>query len=154
MRIAPQEQRCFFITAVGWNRRRLFQTDRNCELFLELVREYRAAGRFEVHAFVLMPDHFHAILTPAPDVSMEKAVQFLKGRFSFELKKRFGESREVWQKGFNEERLWCREDFDGRAEYIHLNPVRAGHVVKPAEFAWSSAKLVGEVDPVPVWFRG
>lgn len=152
MRIAPQKQRCFFVTAVGWNRRKLFQTERNCELFLELAREYRRTDRFAIPAFVLMPDHFHAILTPAADVSLEKAMQFLKGRFSFELKKQFGESREVWQKGYNEERLRNHKDFVIRSEYIHENPVRAGLAEEANAFAWSSARRVAEVDPMPEWF--
>lgn len=154
MHLAPQEQRCFFVTAIGWNRRNLFQTDRNCELFLALAREHRRLNRFALHAFVLMPDHLHAILTPAPQVSLEKAMQFLKGRFSFELKKQFGEVREVWQKGYNEEGLHSREDFLTRSRYIHANPVRAGLADEANVFAWSSARLMGEVDLAPECFRG
>lgn len=85
---------------------------------------------------------------------LEKAMQFLKGRFSFELKKQFGESREVWQKGYNEECLRSREDFVVRSAYIHENPVRAGLVEEANAFAWSSARMVAEIDPIPEWFRG
>ena len=149
MRDSPQEQRCFFVTAVGANRRNLFQTERNCELFLNLIREYRQLNRFALHSFVLMPDHLHAILTPAPEISLEKAMQFIKGRFSFELKKQFGDDREVWQKGYNEERLHSREDFMVRSKYIDENPVRAGLATHANAFSWSSAGKTADVDPIP-----
>ncbi|MEO8727638.1 MAG: transposase [Acidobacteriaceae bacterium] len=153
MHHSPQERRCFFVTAVGANRRNLFQTEWNCELFLSLIRGYREMNRFALHCFVLMPDHLHSILTPAPEISLEKAMQFIKGRFSFELKKQFGDEREVWQKGYNEDRLRSLEDFHARSNYIHENPVRAGLAKGANSFAWSSARMFADVGPMPEWFR-
>src|SRR5579863_3673147 len=74
--LAPQEIRTFFVTAVAANRRRLFQTDANANLLLDLFQDDRAKGRYQLHAFVLMPDHIHVLITPAENVSIEKAVQF------------------------------------------------------------------------------
>jgi putative transposase len=47
---------------------------------------YHSQGKFLLHAFVIMPDHFHALITPAENVSLEKAMQYIKGGFSFRLK--------------------------------------------------------------------
>ena len=151
MRRAPQQERSFFVTAVTRNRSHIFQMDRNCELFLDLLRQHRLAKRFTLHSFVLMPDHLHAILTPGEDVSLEKAMQFIKGRFSFELKRQFGTTSEVWQKSFNEERLWSRFDYDTRRSYIERNPVRARLVQKAEQYRWSSVRLFEEVDRIPEW---
>ena len=82
MHRAPQHLRTYFITTTTANRRRLFQVETNALLMLDILQEQRAKDRFHLHAFVIMPDHLHALLTPAPDVSLEKAVQFIKGNFS------------------------------------------------------------------------
>jgi putative transposase len=55
-------QGTFFLTTVCYNRRRIFQVTRYAELFLETLDRYRP--HYELHAYVLMPDHIHLILTP------------------------------------------------------------------------------------------
>ena len=98
VRFAPQETRTCFVTAVTAQRRHLFQVTANANLLEQTILDYRSQGRFLLHAFVVMPDHFHALITPAPEVSLEKAMQFIKGRFSFRLKSRL----DVWMRSFNE----------------------------------------------------
>ncbi len=46
-----------------YNRRRLFQVSTNAELLIETLQHYRAEGRYKLHAFVVMPDHIHLIIT-------------------------------------------------------------------------------------------
>jgi putative transposase len=147
--LAPQEIRTFFITAVAANRRRLFQTDANANLLLNLMNEDREKGRYHVHAFVLMPDHFHILLTPAPDVSIEKAVQFIKGGFSFRLKSKMP----VWEDSFTKRRIEDAHDFDTHRDYIHANPVRAHLAANPEDFPFSSAHASQTADPAPAHLR-
>jgi putative transposase len=85
VRLAPQETRTYFVTAVTAQRRRLFQVTDDAALLQATILDYRGQGRFLLHAFVIMPDHLHALITPAPDVSLEKAMQYIKGGFSFRL---------------------------------------------------------------------
>jgi putative transposase len=101
MPFAPQEARTYLITDVTAQRRRLFQVTANAELFQETIFDYRERGEFLLHAFVVMPDHFHVLITPVEEVSLEKAVQFIKGGFSFRLKSK----RDVWMQGFNESQI-------------------------------------------------
>ena len=109
MRHAPQEIRTFFVTAVTWQRRGLFRSGPMADLFLETLLRYRDQGRFQLHEFVLMPDHFHLLLTPLPEVSLEKAVQLIKGGFSFRVKRELGLNAEIWFYGApREERRRCR----------------------------------------------
>jgi putative transposase len=101
MRRAPQEIRTFFTTSVTANRRRLFQTERNAELLVRILQDNRQKGRFQLHAYVIMPDHIHLLLTPAENVSLEKVMQYIKGGFSFQLKSPFN----VWERSFKEHRI-------------------------------------------------
>ena len=146
---APQEIRTYFVTTVTANRRRLFQVDANADLMVETLRRYRAECRFALHAFVVMPDHVHFLLTPAPDVSLEKAVQFIKGGFSFRLKGR----RDVWERGYNEVQILSRDKFEACKRYIEENPVKAGLALAAAEYLHSSAHSPSEVDPIPKHFE-
>ena len=140
--------RTFFVTTNTAGRRRLFQVSSHAELLLRLLEEDRARGRYQVHAYVIMPDHIHLLLTPAPDVSLEKAVQFIKGGFSFRLKSK----TKVWQESFAWERMKDARDYDAHRNYIHSNPVRKGLCGKPDDFEYSSVRGRG-VDPVPAFFR-
>jgi putative transposase len=83
---APQELRTYFVTSVTASRRRLFQVEQNALLLIETLQEQRNKNRIKLHAFVVMPDHIHLVLTPAPEISLEKAMQYIKGAFSFRLK--------------------------------------------------------------------
>ena len=71
-----------------------------------------------MHDFVVMPDHVHLLLTVGLDMSIEKAMQFIKGGFSYRLKKEFGYAGEVWQKGFSEVRVEDRQSFLQHRKYI------------------------------------
>ena len=99
-----------------------------------------------------MRDHVHLILTPAPLTSLEKAMQFVKGGFSFRAKKELNFNREVWEKGFNEHRIKDADDYAKHIEYIWMNPVRAGYVDRPEDYLYSSARCKNEVDPAPTQF--
>jgi putative transposase len=124
----------YFVTSSTFQRRRLFQVEENARLFLVTLQHYRAQGHYKLHAFVVMTDHVHFLITPL-DGTIERAVQLIKGGFSH----RVGSKFPVWQKGFEERRIRDAEEFVTRKEYIHLNPVRA-HMVQSAEdYAFSSA---------------
>src|SRR5271166_3858970 len=94
--------RTFFVTTKTSMGRALLQSERNATLFIDVLRSYVAAGKFKVHDFVVMPNHVHLLMTVEEDMSIEKAVQFVKGGFSYRLKKECGHSGEVWQRGFSD----------------------------------------------------
>jgi len=80
-KIASSE-RTFFVTASTWDKRNLLQSSRAAELFIRTTYGYRAQGKYQLHEFAVMPDHFHVLLTVDVDMTIEKAVQFIKGGFS------------------------------------------------------------------------
>jgi putative transposase len=144
MRFAPQETRTYLVTAVTAERRSLFQVTATAELFERTLLDYRSQGKFLLHAFVIMPEHFHALITPAPDVSLEKAMQFIKGGFSFRLKSK----HDVWMRSFNESQILSEEKFMSCVRYIEENPVRRRLVATAREYPFSSAGRA--LDPMPL----
>jgi putative transposase len=124
-------RRIFFVTTRTYSGRRVFQVDRNAELFVDVLRS--CTRRFQIHDFVVMPDHVHLLLSVEGDLSIEKAVQFIKGGFSYRVRKELGYAGEVWQRGFSEVRVNDDESFRKHREYIAQNPARAG-LVEP--YAW------------------
>jgi putative transposase len=149
MRFAPQETRTYLVTAVTAQRRSLFQVTGTAELLERTIFDYRGQGKFLLHAFVIMPDHFHGPITPAPDVSLEKAMQFIKGGFSFRLKSKL----DVWMRSFNESQIMSEEKFVNCVRYIEENPVRRGLAATPQAYLFSSAAR-GQLDPMPLHMRG
>jgi putative transposase len=145
MRLAPQETRTYFVTSVTAQRRRLFQVTTTAELLQQTILDYRAQGKFLLHAFVIMPDHFHLLITPASEVSLEKAMQFVKGGFSFRLKSKL----DVWTRSFNESQIMSIEKFVGCVHYIEQNPVRRGLAMTAEDYRFSSAACT-PLDPTPL----
>ncbi len=110
-------------------------------LLIDVLRSYVALKKFVVHDFVVMPDHVHLLVTVDGDVAIEKAVQFIKGGFSYRLKKEFGYLGEVWQRGFSEVRVNDRESFLQHRDYIAWNPVKKGLADSPDEFPYCFSYL-------------
>src|SRR5665213_2953682 len=135
MRIAEQELRTYFVTFSSAGRRRIFQVETNAALMMAMIESYRNQGRYLLHAFVVMPDHVHVLITPAPDVSLEKAIQFMKGGFSFRLKSRFP----IWERGHFDKRTPDKAAYEACVTYIHRNPVEARMVSNEMEYMFSSA---------------
>src|SRR5580698_6958997 len=118
-------QGTFFITTICYNRRRIFQVTRNADLFLETLTHYRE--HYALHAYVLMPDHAHLILTPR-DKTLSQVMNLIKGGFSHRL----ASSLPVCQPGYTDHFIQSPEDFITRQTYIHQNPV-AARLVNTAE---------------------
>jgi len=113
---------------------------------IDTLYHYRGSA-YLLHEFVLMPDHFHILITPIG--SLERAVQYIKGGFSYRVKKELASNMEVWQKGFSDHRVRDAEDYVRHVQYIHSNPVRKHLCEKPEDYPYSSAHSGFELDAVP-----
>jgi putative transposase len=142
---APQELRTYFITTVTANRRRLFQVEQNANLFINVLQEQRTKNRIQLHAFVIMPDHAHLLLTPAPEISLEKAMQCIKGGFSFRLKSKL----DVWERSYDSRRIIDTNDYTTHLTYIHQNPIRANLTSELSLYPHSSANPTHPSNPAP-----
>jgi len=131
--------RAFFITTVTWQRTPLFRNQQRAELMMAVLGHYRDQKKYVLHEFVIMPDHLHLLLTPAADISLERAVQLIKGGFSYRLGK--AKRGLVWQESFTNHRIRDDDDYAHHAKYIRMNPVRARLVESPELYPYSSAAM-------------
>ena len=133
--------RAFFVTTKASMGRRLLQSERNALLLIDVLRSNVAAGKFQLHEFVIMPDHLHLLMTLSVEATIEKAMQLIKGGFSYRLKKEFGYQGEVWQRGFSEVRISDGQSFLQHREYIVQNPVKAGLVDTAEQYPYGYTYL-------------
>src|SRR2546428_1419495 len=117
---------CYFITASTSQKRSLFQSERMAQLFIEVLLHYRRQGKYLLHEFVLMPDHFHVLITPA--ITLERALQLIKGGFSFRARKELGFGGEIWQTSFYDRRGRAVKKKPALSGYNYPNPVKRGVV--------------------------
>ncbi|MGC2708184.1 MAG: transposase [Candidatus Sulfotelmatobacter sp.] len=141
--------RTFFFTSSISEKRNLLQSNRAAELFIRVLYDYRDQRKFRLHEFAVMPDHFHLLLTVGSELTIERAVQFIKGGFAFRAGRELGFRSPVWQRGFSEVRVHNAGAFRQTSEYIRNNPV-ARHLVDAAEkYSYSSAHTGFLLDPIP-----
>src|SRR5206468_5805396 len=114
-------ERTFLVTTVTWKRTPIFRQHASAQLMVDVLKHYAEQGKFVLHEFVIMPDHLHLLLTPAKDISLERALQVIKGGFSYRLGKKHGP---VWQESFTNHHVRDEGDYLRHAEYIGLNPRR------------------------------
>jgi putative transposase len=134
------------MTTDAWGRRELFRNERWARLLIDTLYHYRGM-EYLVHEFVIMPDHIHVLLTPL--TSLEKAVQFIKGGFSYRAKKELDSNMEIWQKGFSDHRIRDVNDYGIHVTYIRQNPVRKRLCERAEDFPYSSAYVGFELDVAP-----
>ena len=94
-----------------------------------------------VHDFVLLPNHVHILMTVPGGMSIEKAMQLVKGSFSFRARKELGFRGEVWQRGYSDVRVLDQRSFQQHREYIENNPVKAGLANSSNEYPFGTAYL-------------
>jgi len=142
-----ESQRTFFVTTVTWQRLPIFRVQARAHLLIDVLLDYREQRKYLLHEFIVMPDHVHVLLTPSSGISVERAVQFIKGGFSYRLRK--AEKIQVWQESFTNHRIRDEEDYQRHCECVRLNPVRARLVREAGEYSFSSASTEYRLDDVP-----
>ena len=139
----------YFVTTKCSQGRTVFQIPEIAALMVDILIRYRDRGNYLLHEFVVMPDHLHLILTPSPQTSLEKSMQMIKGGGSFEIHKRREQKMEIWQPGFHDWTIRDAGDWDVKADYIRMNPVRAKLVAKIEDWPNSSASGRFHLDSMP-----
>jgi len=137
----------YFITASTFQKMSLFQSGRMASLFVEVLLHYRTDRKYLLHEFVLMPDHFHLLLTPT--ITLERALQLIKGGFSYLAKRELGFGGEIWEKSFYDRRVRGLEEYENFRTYIHQNPVKGQLALAAEEYPYSSARSEFVLDEVP-----
>jgi putative transposase len=139
----------YFVTTKSWQSTALFQVEAIAEIVMAKPFEYREKKNYLLHEFVLMPNHLHVILTPADSVSLERALQLIKGGSSYEIHRVRGGKMQIWQLGFHESRVKNSVEYATMADYVRFNPVTAKLVEKPEDWPFGSACGRYPLDPIP-----
>ena len=106
---------------------------------VDTLMKYCDNGEFDLHEYVVMPDHIHVLVSLKDESHLPRAVQLIKGGFSHALREKGILLRAVWQQRYHDRRVRDAEDFAEIAEYIRQNPVRRGLANHPADYPYSSA---------------
>lgn len=125
----------YFFTVVAHERRTiLIQPDIRAAL-REAIGKIRANYPFMIHAWVLLPDHLHAIWQlPEGDSNFSLRWNQIKRHVSF----RCAYDKPIWQPRFWEHCLRDEADFQRHFDYVHWNPVKHGYVLRVADWPYST----------------
>lgn len=136
----------YFVTASTFQKKALLQSDRTATLLIETLFYYRDQHKFMLHEFVVMPDHFHLLLTPI--VTLERAMQFIKGGFSYRAGKAF-DLHNIWQSSFYDRRVRDAAEYESFKRYIHENPVKRRLAASSEKYQYGSACGALVLDAIP-----
>jgi putative transposase len=156
-----------FITCSCYQRQPILGTPQRRDLFLSVLERMRLEYRFVVLGYVVMPEHFHLLMSEPQIGTPSTVLQALKIGFARRVLIRkagvphFSRSvREVgpyipshiWQRRFYDFNVWTEVKRVEKLRYIHRNPVTRGLVALPEQWPWSSFRsyAYGEAGPVQV----
>jgi putative transposase len=141
--LAPALMTTYFITICAHMQQSLFQRDEVAELMVATFLKYRDAGEFELHEYVVMPNHIHLLVSIEEQQQLSRVIQLVKGGFSHSLRDHGIAFRAVWQQRYHDRRVRDANEFAEFAHYIRQNPVRKGLVENAADYPFSSARVSG-----------
>lgn len=122
----------------GNNRQACFYIEQDYAVYLDKLKEYSTKYQVNVHAFVLMTNHSHLLMTPTTDDGISRLMQALGRyyvRYFNQTHKRTGT---LWEGRYKSTLVDADSYFLLVSRYIELNPVRAHMVEHPADYPWSS----------------
>ena len=157
MHTISRDTPALYLTAAAKDRLPVFRTDTIKVITCKALDEARKSGGFAIYAYVLMPDHFHAITDSI--LKPSKVIQYLNGiisrrvidhlkehghnsslmKLQHETKER-GYRYSLWDHHSNVFSITSEDMLIQKVNYVHQNPVRAGLVEKAEDYRWSSVR--------------
>lgn len=122
----------------GNNRQAIFTTPADYQLLLNLLDENARKFGVAVHAYVLMDNHFHLLVTPQAQDSLPKMMQAIGRRYVRHFNAEHGRSGTLWEGRYKSTLIQAERYLLACMAYIDLNPVRAGLVAHARDYPWSS----------------
>lgn len=122
----------------GNNRSVCFHAEDDYQFYLHYLKEFADKFGCALHAYVLMTNHVHLLLTPARDDSAALMMKHLGQRYVQYVNRTYRRSGTLWEGRFRSCLTQSEDYVLACYRYIELNPVRAGMVLKPQDYRWSS----------------
>jgi putative transposase len=132
----------------GNNRQACFLADEDFRFYLDWLGEYAAKARCRIHAYVLMTNHVHLLLSSDDSQGVGGLMKALGQRYVQYVNRTYQRSGTLWEGRFRSCLTQEENYLLSCMRYIELNPVRAGMVAHPGEYRWSSypANAQGDED--------
>jgi len=137
----------YFITTCTFQRKKIFQNEKCCQILLDNLEFYRKKFGFKLLGYVIMPDHFQFVILPGEKSTTSEIMRDLK-KFSAkqisEYMKQSDSSKKnvkiynIWQNGFYAFNLYNQNKLNEKLNYIHSDPVRNGLVIDMRDYKFSS----------------
>jgi putative transposase len=129
----------------GHNRQKIFMTDEDYNYYRENLIHFKQEFGFRIFAYCLMTNHVHLVVDPGENpVSLSLLMKRVAGRQTRYVNKLENRSGSLWEGRFKSSIISISEYLPACCRYIDLNPLRAGIVVAPVEYKWSSYRCKGE----------
>ena len=134
----------------GNNRQSIFFGDDDYRRCLDYLAQAAETHGCALHAYVLMPNHLHLLLTPERAVGLSSMMQSLGRRYTGYVNQVQGRTGTLWDGRFRATVIDSEAYLLTCSRYIECNPVRAGLVAEPGDYRWSSygANGLGAADPL------
>jgi putative transposase len=122
----------------GNNRSATFYSDDDYRHYLDALTEASKECKCAIHAYVLMTNHVHLLVTPTTETGMSRMMQSIGRRYVLYINRTYKRTGTLWEGRFKHSLI--QDDFYYLicSRYIELNPVRAGMVERPEGYPWSS----------------
>ncbi len=155
------EETTYFVTTTVAEFAHVFTEDRYCDILVRNISHYQEKYRFKILGYVIMPSHFHWIVEVQPEIgTISDVMRDLKKYSAWDLmdalekngrKDLIGlfkgaaegnprQKRKFWMERFDDEVIRNVKMLRTKLNYIHYNPVKAGLVVEPEDYKYSSAR--------------
>lgn len=122
----------------GVDRQPVFFSDEDCQFYLDWLGEYLQKRHIELHAYCLMTNHVHLLLSSPSTDALGGLMQDLGRRYVQYINRTYRRSGGLWQGRYKASFVQSERYLLSCMRYVELNPVRADMVVAPGDYRWSS----------------
>ena len=136
----------------GNNRQACFFADDDYLFFLDCLARIAKRFRCALHAYVLMTNHFHLLLSSELEAGPSLLMKFLGQRYVQYVNRTYKRTGSQWEGRFRSSLVQTERYVLGCYRYIELNPARANMVKHPSEYPWSSHAANADGRPTP-WLK-
>lgn len=136
----------------GNNRSDIFRVDADYQFYLEKLQLACEKHECKIHAYVLMSNHVHLLITPQTEEGLSKLMQMLGRYYVQYYNYTYQRTGTLWEGRYKSTLIDSETYLLTCMRYIELNPVRAGMVAHPSEYSWSSysCNAFGKADDLVV----
>lgn len=131
----------------GNNRSEIFRRHADYQFYLDKLQQAIIKHQCDIHAYVLMTNHVHLLVTPRCENSISKMMQMLGRYYVQYFNSNYQRTGTLWEGRYKACLIDSERYLLSCMRYIELNPVRAGMVSRPADYRWSSNRCTAHGEP-------